>query len=433
MIDTTNKSGNTGSVKKVSDFFSSLPEEQQKILNGFGSTVQGIYPLTQKQKFNLPMNIRELSRQLTDRRSERNPAYMNSPAQSFAYIHYFMWWNLVRFVHLLHNLEIELDDGDYALDLGSGPLTMVTALWIAKPELRNKKITWYTLDVSMSTMSRGEEIFYAVCSETLSTQCTEPWKIIKIKGGMETKINHQVKFLSCANMFNEVFWNAKEKTESIAASAARRFTEMTGPGGKILVIEPGIPPSGKFISLLRGSLMKRKAKIISPCPHQGECPMKGDRGGKWCHFVFDGNKAPENLKKLSKLAKLEKERISLSFVFAEKCKTEPEPSSFGELKLRVISDKIKLPDFKTGRYCCSACGLVILSDFFKSKKLEEINSGTLLSTGKEFSKKLDPKTGAFILDISGNTSKKYEKDMETFTAHRKKKDTEKEQKKADSK
>ena len=126
---------------------------------------------------------------------------------------------------------------------------------------------------------------------------------------METKINHQIKFLSCANMFNEVFWNAKEKTESIAASAARRFTEMTGPGGKILVIEPGIPPSGKFISLLRGSLMKRKAKIISPCPHQGECPMKGDRGGKWCHFVFDGNKAPENLKKLSKLAKLEKERI----------------------------------------------------------------------------------------------------------------------------
>ena len=76
---------------------------------------------------------------------------------------------------------------------------------------------------------------------------------------------------------------------------------------------------------------------------------------------------------------------------------------------------------------------MILSDFFKSKKLEEINSGTLLSTGKEFSKKLDPKTGAFILDISGNTSKKHEKGMETFTAHRKKKDTEKEQKKADFK
>lgn len=431
MMNTANKPGNTESVKKISDFFSFLPEEQQKILNDFGSTVQGIYPLSQKQRFSLPLNIRELSRQLTNKRSERNPAYMNSPAQSFAYIHYFMWWNLVRFVHLLHNLEIELEDGDYALDLGSGPLTMVTALWIAKPELRHKKITWYTLDVSMSTMSRGEEIFYAVCSGTLAEQGAEPWKIIKIKGGMETKINHPVKFLTCANMFNEVFWNAKERTESIAASAAKRFTEMTGQGGKILVIEPGIPPSGKFISLLRSSLMKRKAKIISPCPHQGECPMKGDRGGKWCHFVFDGNKAPENLKKLSKLAKLEKERISLSFVFAEKSKTEPESLSPGELKLRVISDKIRLPDSKTGRYCCSAWGLVILSDYFKSKKMEEIKSGTLLSTRRDFSKKTDEKTGAFILDISGKIAKKPEKARETMTAQEKKKGHIKEKKKAD--
>ena len=97
-----------------------------------------------------------------------------------------MWWNLIRLTKLFSNINfdsVNLSDGDFCLDIGSGPLTVVTALWLTRPELRSKKITWYCLDISKEVLSLGENIFLSVAAKTLSDSEEElPWKIIRVKG-----------------------------------------------------------------------------------------------------------------------------------------------------------------------------------------------------------------------------------------------------------
>ena len=78
----------------------------------------------------------------------------------------------------------------------------------------------------------------------------------------------------------------------------------------------GVPLAGRFVSLMRDSLMRLDFMPASPCPHEGVCPFAGLRGGKWCHFVFDTADAPKALHALSDEAGLSKDRAALSFVYA---------------------------------------------------------------------------------------------------------------------
>ena len=148
----------------------------------------------------------------------------------------------------------------------------------------------------------------------------------------------------------------------------------------------------------RDALIRKKFSIISPCPHTKECCMDGRKGGKWCHFVLDTSFAPKKLHKLSDKAGLPKDRASLSFVFAQNF----EEIQNDELKIRVISDMIKLPQNATGRYACSRLGLTLVkSNFTNSKKFD---SGSLISTEEatnkiESSAKIDTKSGAKIIEV----------------------------------
>ena len=119
-----------------------VPQDAQKILEDFDKIVQGILPLNSKQTSKLPEDIRQLSHELTDERDTRRMGYMNEKTFLSAYTRYFAWWNLVRLTRLFSNIDItkiNLSDGDFALDIGSGPLTVVIALWLSRPELRTKK------------------------------------------------------------------------------------------------------------------------------------------------------------------------------------------------------------------------------------------------------------------------------------------------------
>ena len=120
-----------------------------KVIDDFDEIVQGVMPLTSRQLLQLPENIRNLSHQMTDERSTRRLGYMNDKMQLSAYIHYFTWWNLVRLSKLFSSLDEKCFPADKSicLDLGSGPLTVVTALWLSRPDLRQKELTWYCLDL----------------------------------------------------------------------------------------------------------------------------------------------------------------------------------------------------------------------------------------------------------------------------------------------
>jgi ribosomal protein RSM22 (predicted rRNA methylase) len=389
---------------QIEKMFKSLEKNENSILENFDDILQNIKPLSSKQLYQLPVLIKELSHQLTDERSSRHNGYMNQTVMLTAYSRYFMWWNLFRLTNLFRGFPKNcfdfLKDDDYCLDLGSGPLTIPVALWLSRPELRKKKLTWYCVDISQTALSLGEEIFLSIVAKTLDNENEniEPWKIIRVKGELGTEIRNKASFVTCANMFNELYYDTAKPLEEQAKKYTNTLISYATEKSMILVVEPAFPRSSRFISLTRDALIRKKYSIISPCPHTKECCMDGRRGGKWCHFVLNTDFAPKKLHKLSDKAGLPKDRASLSFVFAQNF----EEIQNDELKIRVVSDMIKLPQNATGRYACSKLGLTLVkSNFTNSKKFD---SGSLISTEEptnkiESSAKIDAKSGAKIIEV----------------------------------
>lgn len=359
--------------------FSSLPQDAVAVLSNFDSIVQNIRPLNSRQILKLPKDIRALSHQLTDERNIRRVGYMNAAEELSAYVRYFSWWNLVRFTRIFANLPPEsfcLKDGDACLDIGSGPLTVVTALWLSRPELRNKKLTFYCVDLSQSALSLGENLYLSVAAKTPPSDKNADmhWNIIKIKGSAGIFIKQKVSFISCANMFNELRETAESRPDELAEAQAKKLLSYTDENASIFIAEPGMPVAAHFVSLMRDNLIKNNVSILSPCPHTDKCPMNGLHarfGGsaKWCNFSFTTEDAPQKLLKLSKDAGLPKERAVVTFLMARKEKASAAPKASATkrntsdftntLPLRIASDLIRLPEKRYGFYACSQVGIVL--------------------------------------------------------------------------
>ncbi len=357
-----------------------IPADAQKVLQDFDQIAQSALPANSKQLVALPKQIRELSHKMTDERGERRLGYMNEKTFLASYVRYFMWWNLVRLTRLFSNLDFGfLRDGDVCLDIGSGPLTLPCALWLARPDLRQKKLVWYVMDISQLALSLGEEIFLSVAAATGG----EPWKIVRVKGPLGTPVKQKARFVSCANMFNELLQSrggeppdflAKKYSQALFkyldfGTESERGAKNGGGGPAIFLAEPGVPKSARFVSLMRDSFIRRGLLAVAPCPHQQSCPMDGRRAGqngangKWCNFAFETDDAPRKLLALSEKAGIPKERAVISFVFARQQESVASPRSGG--LLRVASDIIRVPaaepgqKSRIGHYACSEQGLVL--------------------------------------------------------------------------
>ncbi len=407
---------------------SALDAAGRKVINDFEKIVSSIYPLTSKQRALLPGQIRSLSHELTDEREDRRLGYMNETTALSAYIHYYLWWNIVRLTRLFANLPddfFNIGDGSICLDIGSGPLTVPIAIFLSRPELRNKKITWYCMDISSQALTAGENIFLSVSA---ALEC-EPWKILRVTGQLGTPVKEKVDFLTSANVFNEIMQNADMPPDYLAKKYALEllsYMNKNNEDTRMFIVEPGVPNCGRFISLLRAALQKRQFFPSAPCTHCSECPMDGKRGGKWCNFSFSTEDAPQALRSFSKSIYIPKERAVLSFIAAKRnvqaaedvqkiAETEIlekseqketlQESDFekeatlhkGKLSFRITSDPISLPGKRTGYYACSKQGLLlIVTD-------DNMHSGEAYSTyvPRDMSH-IDSKSGALVLNIKVN-------------------------------
>ena len=243
-----------------------------------------------------------------------------------------------------------------------------------------------------------------------------------LTGAMGTAIKRKTDVVFCANMFNELFWDTPQPLEQVSKKYAGELLPYLKEKASVFVAEPGVPRAARFVSLLRDSLMRKGFMPLSPCPHVGVCPMDGRKGGKWCHFTLltDEADAPEKLLKLSASAGIPKDRASLSFVFVSSAvggaaavagtekpvesgsrgteKSATQTRSADALKVRVVSDSIKLGDRSTGRYACSEAGLTLVVAPEKA-----FSSGDMLETAisLEKAKKLprDKKSGALKIEL----------------------------------
>ena len=415
-----------------------IPSDAKKILEDFDQIVQTVRPLNSRQIQQLPDNIKTLSHQLTDKRSERRLGYLNDNIQLSSYVRYYTWWNLVRLTRLFSNLPKESfpQENQICLDCGTGPLTVIIALWLARPELRKHKLTWYCLDVSANSMIFGEDLYLTIAAKNPEF---EPWKIIRVKGAFGTQIKQKAGFITCANMLNELDQNSDMPPEYQAKKYFQQFEAYSTAQTKFLLVEPGVPKSSRTLSLLRTRFLEEGRLIAAPCPHAQECPMNGFKAytgssHKWCNFAFSTDDAPLKLQKLSERAKLPKERATLSFLsVTEKINIEEKNSKLLEnkddenskglkwgqtLKCRIASDYF-IVDKKQAFYACSKLGLTLIRTQAKSQsngkisyqnyteKEESLDKNNSLTSGDLIEVKIktpaihqnDEKTGAVIVDI----------------------------------
>lgn len=414
-----------------------IPAESKKIIENFDDIVADVRNLSGKQRVSLYGAIKNLSHQLTDDRNSRRLGYMNEAGYISAYISYFMWWNLVRQVSLFANLpksaftSLVNSEQPVAIDVGSGTLTAVIAFWLARPELRSKKITWYCMDLSQTALAAGEDLFLSIAAKTIRemgeestsgaatpasspSTTTEPWKIVRVKGAFGTSIKEKADFITCANVFNEIIQNNEMPTDFLAKKYANELLSyLKNEDSAVLLVEPGDPHSARFISLMRDALIRQKYSPVAPCPHAGTCPMAGRTSGKttnaygknakWCNFAFDTESAPSHLLKLSEKAGLPKERASLSFVISKKSAEESKTSTASKSKtaektfIRIASDFIRLPDLhKSGYYACSEFGMLLAID---EHGIQPKNGELLqIKTPEDLSER-DKKSGALIVKI----------------------------------
>ncbi len=381
--------------------FGKVPREAEKFLENIRDIIQNVRPLNIKQNKQLLKDIKELSHQLTDERIKRKISYMNIAPLLTAYAHYFLPWNLYRLTNVFSAFSKEvfthINDESVLLDLGSGPLTVPIALWLARPELRSKKLTFYCVDLSQNALSLGEEIFLsAVAATATPTVAHEPWKIVRVRGSFGVEIRQKADFVFCVNMCNEFFAHSTDTIDLQAQKFESSLQVYAKEDARFFVAEPGIPQASRFISLVRNLFLQKKMTIEAPCPHEEKCPMDGKRGGKWCHFVLSTENAPKKLQKLSESAGLQKDRATISFVLAaqgslDKVKKEK------DIVLRIASDIIKLPQGR-GRYACSKIGLVLITG-----KVWNLHSGTKINTPDSFDitniVEKDKKSGATIIRL----------------------------------
>lgn len=419
---------------KRKSIFAPLTNEEYELINSFQDRVDEALRLGAKQKKETFKAIRELFEELTSERESKHTDYLSNPSKLSAYIYYYLWWNLLRFVRLFNGLSLNIREGDVIGDFGCGPFSFVLALWIAKPELRDKQLTFYCVDISDKAMKAGEEIFNAFISSTTmqdETRCTDGektdmsstvnresnWRIKRVVAPFGIPLKEKLDFFFSANMFNEICWKNIKNLKIYGEKQASIVDSYLKDSASVLIIEPGLPTGGKIVSVFRKFFVNRRGySVIAPCPHINLCPLheresmeeslpmsklpRSHARGKWCHFSFSTLTAPKRLAELSAKVHLAKKTASLSFLYC--CKGESrqvEKSSKSEIEVIVTSDIIKLHDESFGVYACSVLGFLLLTakNFARLKLLK---SGTYLKIDtKKIGTLHDRKSGAIIVEL----------------------------------
>lgn len=372
-------------------------------------------PLNQRHRQQLPGDIRRLWEDLTSEKQHRFAEYLGAPAFSSAYCRYFLPWNVLRLSSILKDAPLSLTTGSSVLDFGSGPLTFPIALYASRPELRKTPLTIYCADKTQRILAIGKAIFESLCVKIGGE--LPPWKIeliqlafgtplrVQTSSGSSSPVKRSVEesvgrfekvdLLVEANMFNEFFWKGEAPLGTKATQNATKLLSYIKDSGTILLVEPGDPRSGAFISAMRAALAARGVTPIGPCPHQCACPMPGffrspggdedAKAGKmlakmtpvvmpkwrpkypWCHFTLSTESAPPWLDDLSRSAGLPKEKMVLSYLLAakdseEKAAQKPikTETHANQLEVRVVSAAFPLPGKKMGCYACSNLGFTLL-------------------------------------------------------------------------
>ncbi len=402
----------------MQELFPTLSQKLHTALIHLPKALQATLPLSAKHRKQLPLAIEELSLRLTSERGIHNKPYWSAPRLTAAYMWYFLPWNIIRLTRLLGGLELPeptplptQTNGPplprIMADMGSGPLSLPIALWLAKPQWRTIPLTLLCTDAAPHPLQLGQKLFYELAG------ADSPWRIVTARAPIDAlgkeiqKIQGIPWLITAANVCNEIksrhgqtmeerFDDFMERLSPILeyASASQNTTddENTKSNNKntdcsLLFIEPGTRLGGKTIVTLRQAGIEQGLYPLAPCVHEEDCPLIGSR--TWCHFTFDVQGSPPWLTSLSTAANLRKDALSLSFILLGTHKKETQNTT-----ARIISAPFPAQGLQgRARYACCEQGLALLG------KADRLSSGALVALKPETkSVRTDAKSGALILE-----------------------------------
>jgi SAM-dependent methyltransferase len=344
------------SCRALERLFAPLGPEAAKALEAYPAILRRALALRPGMERELPRRIRELSLSLTaEREGGPKPGYLSDPRTLSAYAWYFLPWNLLRLSRLLPALDLDIPEGGLVCDLGAGPLTLVQALWLSRPDLRRKRLRFVCVDRSRRALDLGLALFAALAGFNPASE-DAPWSVRVHRGEYWQGLVDGADMVAMVNVANELADTGRtplsERMERLAATLA----ESLGPGGRLLAVEPGTRLGWRCLHGMREALLEMGLGLCAPCPHRRECPLAESRARAWCHFNMSAGDAPGWLVAVSNRADLAKERLSLSFLLARKATV---PAVAGAT--RVVSGAFALTDAPgSAVYGCSDKGLLVL-------------------------------------------------------------------------
>jgi hypothetical protein len=336
--------------------FSPLPPEATTALAGYSELLRRALRLSPAMLRELPRRVRDLSLSLTaEREGGPKPGYLSDPRLLAAYAWYFLPWNLLRLTRLLPGLHLDVPDGGLVCDVGAGPLTFVQALWLARPDLRQKRLTFTCVDRSRRALDLGLTLFSGLAGFD-ATAADARWRIKAVRGEYWQGLAEGASLTAVVNVANELAEAGREVLDARMERLAGQLAASLAPGGTALVVEPGTRLGWRCLAAMRMAFLEMGMGLSAPCPHGRECPFTGSRVRAWCHFTMSLSGAPAWLTTLSERAELGKQRLSLSFLAARAVAPDFAPHG-----VRTVSGPFSLDDAPgTAAYGCTEKGLVVL-------------------------------------------------------------------------
>lgn len=378
-----------------------LPAPPADLVDGLArleTIVAGAMPLKPKHRAMLPRGVAALSALLTTDREDLPRDYMARPEHLAAYLHWFLPWNVYRQGRLLAGLGLDLPAGSRILDMGAGPLTFLHALWLACPELRAREVHYEAVDRAEPALKAGRTIFAALAGEASAN-----WRVTTRRGAAGGRPGPAADLVVAANMINELDSDRSGRRRGPDVEGPERLVmgweKMVAPGGRLLLIEPGIRPASAQLVRLRAAALERGWIVEAPCTHPGECPLPGRGRAGWCHFTCGTEGTPRWLESLGRAARLPKERASVAFLLLQAPAPEAEePVRRGQTPVRVVSDSFTVPERRRGCYACGEGGLVLLTARERGGPALPV-SGDLLAPRRPAEPERDRRSGALIVPL----------------------------------
>lgn len=449
-----------------------LPEPDAALVDGLdrlGAALARVRPLSASHARQLPQDVVTLSRLLTVERAQLHHPYWASPALTSAYLYYFLPWNVLRQARLLAALPLPdprlwLERGrrPVLLDMGSGPLSLPLALWLARPDWRGLPLEVLALDAASQPLELGRQLLHALAGELHAPA----WEVRTLRAPLGQAARQAGRCLgrrrsapdaesdapalwlaSAANVLNEMLsggaagragrraaaggWEADEAADGAAddgydaredslfgqrlenvLDGLEEVLELADEAlpASLLVVEPGTRLGGTTVMRLRAAALERGLVPLAPCTHAADCPLERGRSGRgWCHMTFDCGGAPDWLKQLAEAAGLAKSSLSLAPLLLSPAaetvqdgldaRPEEREGGLGRAALRVLSAPFDVPGLPgRARYACGVGGLALLGD------AGELPSGALVEADIPEAPRFDRRSGAILLLPGGEAA-----------------------------